>query len=129
MHTASWGECSVTTSFPEIGIALSFTNDSNLPSSEQAYHRSLTLDPTSSTALSSLALVAHLKGDIRQSIRIYHQALSLGPQDPMTTVLLEMALKEQIDSLDPRSLPGLPGTLGEKDLDPFRVPKVRWVSI
>ena len=96
----------------------------NLPRASQAYNTSLSLDPTSATALSSLAFVAHLQGQVRQSIRLYHQALALGPQDPMTTVLLEMALKEQIETLDPRSLPGLPGTLGERDLDPFKVPKV-----
>lgn len=42
----------------------------------------------------------------------------------MATVLLEMALKEQIQHLDPRTLPGLPEPLTELDLDPFRVPKV-----
>jgi hypothetical protein len=42
----------------------------------------------------------------------------------MATVLLEMALKEQIERLDPRTLPGLPEALTELDLDPFRVPKV-----
>jgi hypothetical protein len=42
----------------------------------------------------------------------------------MATVLLEMALKEQIERLDPRTLPGLPEPLTELDLDPFRVPKV-----
>lgn len=42
----------------------------------------------------------------------------------MATVLLEMALREQVDTLEPRTLPGLPGPLSEIDLDPFRVPKV-----
>ncbi len=41
----------------------------------------------------------------------------------MATVLLEMALKEQIEALDPTTLPGLPSTLGSHDLDPFAVPK------
>lgn len=43
----------------------------------------------------------------------------------MATVLLEMALKEQIERLDPRTLPGLPEPLTDLHLDPFRVPKVR----
>ena len=46
----------------------------------------------------------------------------------MATVLLEMALKEQIERLDPRTLPGLPEALTELDLDPFRVPKVCLLS-
>lgn len=69
-------------------------------------------------------MLAHMRGDVRRAIRLYHQALSLGPQDPMATVLLEMALREQIETLGPRTLPGLPGPLSEIDLDPFRVPKV-----
>lgn len=69
-------------------------------------------------------MLSHLQGDIRGAIRGYHTALSLGPQDPMATVLLEMALKEQIERLDPASIPGLPGALGRRDLDPFNVPKV-----
>jgi len=69
-------------------------------------------------------MLSHIQGDIRHAIRLYHHALALGPQDPMATVLLEMALKEQIERLDPRTLPGLPEPLTELDLDPFRVPKV-----
>jgi len=70
-------------------------------------------------------MLSHIKGDVRLAIRLYHHALALGPQDPMATVLLEMALKEQIERLDPRTLPGLPEPLTELELDPFRVPKVR----
>jgi hypothetical protein len=66
-----------------------------------------------------------MRGDIRLAIRLYHHALALGPQDPMSTVLLEMALMEQVESFDPTTLPGLPPPLTEQDLDPFRVPKVR----
>ena len=69
-------------------------------------------------------MLAQLRGDVRLAIRLYHSALSLGPQDPMATVLLEMALKDQIDTLDPTTLPGLPNTLGARELDPFAVPKV-----
>jgi hypothetical protein len=69
-------------------------------------------------------MLSHIQGNIRHAIRLYHHALALGPQDPMATVLLEMALKEQIERIDPRTLPGLPEPLTELDLDPFRVPKV-----
>ncbi|RXK38138.1 anaphase-promoting complex subunit 6 [Tremella mesenterica] len=77
-----------------------------------SYAHSLQLDPLSPTALASLAMVAHHEGDIRRAIQLYHQALSLGPQDPMATVLLEMALKEQMETLDPSTIPGLPPGLG-----------------
>lgn len=99
-------------------------DDSNYASAQNAYAHSLSLTPSSSIAMSSLALLAHLQGDVRTAIRMYHSALSLGPQDPMSTVLLEMALKEQMEELEPRTLPGLPEALGRKELDPFRVPKV-----
>jgi len=97
---------------------------SRLEEAHLAYTTSLSLDPTSATATSSLAMLSHIQGNIRHAIRLYHHALALGPQDPMATVLLEMALKEQIERLDPRTLPGLPEPLTELDLDPFRVPKV-----
>jgi hypothetical protein len=42
----------------------------------------------------------------------------------MSTVLLEMALMEQVEGFDPTTLPGLPPPLTERDLDPFKVPKV-----
>ncbi|WVQ74870.1 hypothetical protein IAR50_004477 [Cryptococcus sp. DSM 104548] len=91
--------------------------------SEHNYRQTIRLDPTNPVAYSSLALIFHLKGDIRGAIQIYHQALSLAPQDPLSTVLLEMALKEQMEALDPTTLPSLPGQLGGRDMDPFRVPK------
>ncbi|WVO17769.1 hypothetical protein L204_105467 [Cryptococcus depauperatus] len=90
---------------------------------EHNYRHSIRLDPTSLTAYSSFALLYHLRGDIRLAIQFYHQALSLSPQDPLSTVLLEMALKEQMETLDPTTLPGLPGQLGERDMDPFKVAK------
>lgn len=95
----------------------------NLENAETSYLHALRLDPTSHTALASLALIAHIRTDIRSAIRLYHSALALSPQDPIATVLLEMALKEQVEQLPPRSLPGLPPSLADKALDPFAVPK------
>lgn len=91
--------------------------------SESSYLQALRLDPASHTALASLALLSHLRTDIRGAVRLYHAALALAPQDPIATVLLEMALKEQVDTLPPMSLPGLPPSIADKDLDPFSVPK------
>ncbi|ORY35353.1 hypothetical protein BCR39DRAFT_508962 [Naematelia encephala] len=95
-----------------------------LEEARRAYAQCLSMSPANATALSSLAMVTQLTGNVRAAIKLYHQALSLGPQDPMATVLLEMALREQTECLDPTTLPGLPGVLAQKDLDPFSVPKV-----
>ena len=97
---------------------------SDLDRAHTSYTASIDLDPSNPTAHSAMAMIAQLRGDVRGAIRGYHTALSLGPQDPMATVLLEMALKEQIERLDPTTIPGLPGALGRRDLDPFAVPKV-----
>jgi anaphase-promoting complex subunit 6 len=96
----------------------------NYTLARQSYQTTLNLDPTSLTAHSSLALLSHLSGDIHTAIRLYHTALSLGPQDPMATVLLEMALKEQMEDMDPSTVMYLPPALADRDLDPFAVPKV-----
>jgi anaphase-promoting complex subunit 6 len=69
-------------------------------------------------------MIAQLRGDTRLAIKLYHTALSLSPQDPMATVLLEMALKEQVEELGPETIPSLPGALASRDLNPFAVPKV-----
>ncbi|OCF40492.1 anaphase-promoting complex subunit 6 [Kwoniella heveanensis CBS 569] len=95
----------------------------NYDKAEHNYRLTIRLDPTNAVAYSSLGMIWQLRGEIREAIKIYHQALSLGPQDPMTTVLLEMGLREQMEGLDPTTLPGLPGKLGERDMDPFAVPK------
>nr|XP_019011300.1 anaphase-promoting complex subunit 6 [Kwoniella pini CBS 10737]OCF50081.1 anaphase-promoting complex subunit 6 [Kwoniella pini CBS 10737] len=95
----------------------------NYEKAEHNYRLTIRLDPTNSTAYSSLGMIYQLKGDIRESIKIYHQSLSLNSQDPISTVLLEMSLKEQMENLDPTTLPGLPGRLGERNMDPFNVPK------
>lgn len=97
---------------------------SNLFEANKAYSQAVLLDPTNATAHCSIAMIAQLRGDVRAAIRGYHTALSLGPQDPMATVLLEMALKEQVERLDPTTIPGLPALLSEQSLDPFSVPKV-----
>ncbi|WVW85785.1 hypothetical protein I302_107823 [Kwoniella bestiolae CBS 10118] len=95
----------------------------NYDKAEHNYRLTIRLDPTNSIAYSSLGMIWQLRGEIRESIKIYHQSLSLNSQDPISTVLLEMSLREQMDSLDPTTLPGLPGKLGERGMDPFGVPK------
>ena len=68
-------------------------------------------------------MIHHLQGDIRTAVETYHRALSLGAQDPMATVLLEMALSEQTERLPPNSIPGLPPSVADDELDPFVVHK------
>jgi hypothetical protein len=91
---------------------------SNLTQAASAYTTSKTLDPTSQTPLTSLAIISQLQGNTRHAIKLYHQALSLNPQDPMTTVLLEMALREQVETLGPESIEYLPEGL-KGDIDAF----------
>jgi len=97
---------------------------SDYADAKESYTQSLRLDPTSHTAHSSLGLIAIHEDEIRPAIRILHSALSLAPQDPMATVLLEMALREKVERLGPRTIPGLPAALSATDFDPFNVPKV-----
>jgi tetratricopeptide (TPR) repeat protein len=100
---------------------------SNLTQAQEAYTISKNLDSTSQTPLTSLAMISQLRGDTRQAIRLYHQALSLNPQDPMTTVLLEMTLKEQVERLGPESIESLPEGLRGREIDPFGVVKVGYL--
>lgn len=88
-----------------------------------AYAGCIALDPTNATAYASQAMLAQLEGDVRTAIALYHRALALVPQEPVATVLLEMALKEQVECLDPTTLPGLPAAIARSDLDPFNVSK------
>ncbi|WWC63108.1 uncharacterized protein I303_105708 [Kwoniella dejecticola CBS 10117] len=104
-------------------LAHSYRHMRNYDRAEHNYRITIRLDPTNSTAYSSLGIIHQLRGEIRDAIKVYHQSLSLNSQDPISTVLLEMALKEQMECLDPTTLPGLPGRLGDRGMDPFAVPK------
>lgn len=88
-----------------------------------AYATAIRLNPTDATAYASQGMISQLEGDVRAAIKLYHQALSILPQDPVATVLLEMALAEQVQTLDPTTLPGLPAAIVDRHLDPFNVPK------
>lgn len=50
------------------------------------------------------------------------QALAVAPQDPVATVLLELALTAQVE-LGALSFPGLPPALMDPDFDPFTDPR------
>ncbi|BEI87724.1 uncharacterized protein CcaverHIS019_0104420 [Cutaneotrichosporon cavernicola] len=87
------------------------------------YATAIRLNPTDATAYASQGMISQFLGDVRGAIKLYHQALAILPQEPVATILLEMALTEQVRSLDPTTLPGLPAAIVDKDLDPFNVPK------
>lgn len=87
------------------------------------YATAIRLNPTDATAYASQGMISQFLGDVRGAIKLYHQALAILPQEPVATILLEMALTEQVRTLDPTTLPGLPAAIVDKDLDPFNVPK------
>jgi anaphase-promoting complex subunit 6 len=87
------------------------------------YASAIRLNPTDATAYASQGMISQFLGDVRGAIKLYHQALAILPQEPVATILLEMALTEQVRTLDPTTLPGLPAAIVDKDLDPFNVPK------
>lgn len=106
-RTATWG---TRTAIPGAPLPLLYPASTD-PSrqyalSEASFKRAIALTPASVNAHGALALLAHLQGDIRASIGLYHAALSLSPQDPILTVLLEMALREQVEALGPETLEG-----------------------
>ena len=125
LHALQPGPCvpSPGVSYPVMELSIPLIC-SNLEEAKSAYNQSLRLDPTNHTAHSSLGWIAIHQDQIRAAIRILHTALSLAPQDPMATVLLEIALKEQVERFGPTTIPGLPAALSAPDFDPFNVPKV-----
>ena len=50
----------------------------------------------SASCYSALAFTKHLSGDIDGAIELYHQALSRKPDDPLSTEMLNRALKESL---------------------------------
>lgn len=50
----------------------------------------------SASCFSALAFTKHLSGDIDGAIELYHQALSRKPDDPLSTEMLNRALKESL---------------------------------
>ena len=93
---------------------------SDLDRAEISYLHAVRLDPTNHTALASIAMISHLRTDVRGAVRLYHAALALSPQDAIITVLLEMALKDA-GTMDVTTLPGLPAELRAGAYDPHRL--------
>jgi anaphase-promoting complex subunit 6 len=60
----------------------------------EALTRALALDAFQPGTYSALAYAHHLAGDPLHAVDAYHKALSLHPEDPFATSMLEIALKE-----------------------------------
>ncbi|PVF99781.1 TPR-like protein [Serendipita vermifera] len=64
----------------------------NLTAAEAAYKKVLAIEPRHATALASLAMVYHMRGEYRDAIEQYHEALSVEPLNSNVLELLNMAL-------------------------------------
>ena len=65
----------------------------------------ITLCPEKFSAYSALAFTKQLMGDLDEAISLYHQALSMKPDDPLSTDMLSNALQDQITSEPRQPLP------------------------
>lgn len=70
------------------------------------YRAALAIHPHSASTYSALGFTHHLRGDVDLAIELYHQSLSLKPDDTFTSEMLTQALKDTID--EPLSLLGAP---------------------
>lgn len=80
------------------------------------YESAIRLDTLNVSAYTSLGMIAHLEGVIHSAIERYHQALAISPQDAIATVLLELALPDQLE-LGAMRIPGIPKLLRNDDFD------------
>ena len=71
------------------------------------YNVALTMNPRFAATYSAIGFTKHLKGDVDAAIELYHQSLSLKPDDSFTCEMLSEALKDSIEqeASDPFYLP------------------------
>jgi len=69
------------------------------------YRAALAINPRVASTYSALGFTLHLKGDLDAAIELYHQSLSLKPDDTFTCEMLSEALKDTLDFPDL----GIPG--------------------
>lgn len=77
------------------------------PEAEQCYRKCIALCPDHCAAYTALAFTYHLMGALDRAISLYHQALSLKPDDPLSTDMLHKALQSQVEQ-QARRLMALP---------------------
>ena len=73
------------------------------------YRAALAINPRVASTYSALGFTLHLKGDLDAAIELYHQSLSLKPDDTFTCEMLSEALKDTLDFNDVGDLGGYGG--------------------
>jgi len=63
----------------------------------QWYKEALAINPRSASTYSALGFTQHLQGELQSAIELYHQSLSLKPDDTFTCEMLSEALKDSIE--------------------------------
>jgi len=61
------------------------------------YRAALAINPRVASTYSALGFTLHLKGDLDAAIELYHQSLSLKPDDTFTCEMLTEALKDTLE--------------------------------
>lgn len=64
------------------------------------YRAALAINPRLASTYSALGFTLHLKGDLDGAIELYHQSLSLKPDDTFTCEMLTEALRDTLDVTD-----------------------------
>ena len=73
------------------------------------YRAALAINPRVASTYSALGFTLHLKGDLDAAIELYHQSLSLKPDDTFTCEMLSEALKDTLELPDVNDLGGMGG--------------------
>jgi len=65
------------------------------------FEKCLALCPGKDSSYSALGFTRHIRGDLEGAIEAYHQALSRKPDDPFASEMLNRALHDALDVLEP----------------------------
>ena len=68
------------------------------------YRAALAINPRIASTYSALGFTLHLSGNLDAAIELYHQSLSLKPDDTFTCEMLSAALRDTLELGDPTSL-------------------------
>ena len=68
------------------------------------YRASLAINPRIASTYSALGFTVHLSGNLDAAIELYHQSLSLKPDDTFTCEMLSAALRDVLELRDPTVL-------------------------
>ena len=73
------------------------------------YRTALAINPRVASTYSALGFTLHLSGDLDAAIELYHQSLSLKPDDTFTCEMLSEALRDALELGDPTNIDSLSG--------------------